>query len=92
MVQSGLKWPQLALPCRLKGQTRSASTDSVIDWTYRNNLRLNHSKTKAIVFSTRHRISNLIDPAPFLADGYLIKFVKNHVYLGITLDNVMSLS
>ena len=65
--------------------------DAVIDWRYRNNLRLNHNKTKVIIFSTRHKIANLSQPTPFLVDGHAINLVKSHVYLGITLDNVMSL-
>ena len=29
--------------------------DAISDWTLRNNLRLNPDKTKAMIFSTRHR-------------------------------------
>ena len=56
--------------------------DAILDWTYRNNLRLN----------PRHRISNLDNPVPFNAGVNVIQFVKSHVYLGITLDSTMSLA
>ena len=36
--------------------------DAVVDWTLRNNLRLNHDKTKAMIFSTRHKISKIDTP------------------------------
>ena len=65
---------------------------SVIDWTYCNNLRLNQSKTKAIIFGSRHRLSNLRNPSPFRLAGEGVDFVKHHSYLGITVDSVMSLS
>ena len=65
---------------------------AVIDWTFRNNLRLILEKTKAMIFSTRNRLSKLQDPVPFVAGGKSIKFVNNHVYLGVTLDPAMTLS
>ena len=37
--------------------------DAIIEWSFRNNLRLNHGKTKAIIFGTRSRLSNLQDPS-----------------------------
>ena len=33
--------------------------DAIIEWSFRNNLRLNHGKTKAIIFGTRSGLSNL---------------------------------
>ena len=66
--------------------------ESVVDWTYCNNLRLNQGKTKAIIFGSRHRLSNLRNPSPFRLTGERVDFVKHHSYLGITLDSVMSFS
>ena len=66
--------------------------ESVVEWMYRNNLRLNQGKTKAIIFGSRHRLSNLIDPAPILLTEEHVGFVKSHAYLGITIDSIMSLS
>ena len=65
--------------------------DAVIDWTLRNSLRLNQSKTKAMIFTTRSRLTSLNDPTPFRYFREKIAFVKNHIYLGVTLDNSMSL-
>ena len=65
--------------------------DAIIDWTLRNNLRLNHGKTKAMIISTSHRLQNLREPTKFNLLGLEVKFVLSHVYLGIELDTTMSL-
>ena len=39
--------------------------ESVIDWTFQNNLRLNQDKTNAIIFGSRFRLSNTQDPKAF---------------------------
>ena len=55
-------------------------------------LRLNHDKTKAMIFSTRHRALRLDKPTPFKLLGNEMKFVNAHIYLGITLDVAMTLN
>ena len=65
--------------------------EAIIEWTFRNNLRLNHGKTKAIIFGSQNRLSNLDNPRPFTMLGYDISFVQHHLYLGIMVDSVMSL-
>ena len=65
--------------------------DSVIDWTFCNNLRLNQEKTHSIIFGSKLRISNIQDQVQFCTSGKKVKFVKNQSYLGITLDSTMSL-
>ena len=64
--------------------------DAIVDWTG-NNLRLNYDTTKAMLFNTRNRILNLTDPTPFSMRNINIRFVKCHVYLGVTLDCAMML-
>ena len=66
--------------------------DATIEWSFRNNLRLNHGKTKAIIFGTRSRLSNLHDPSPFKMGANNIDFVNSHTYLGIPIDATMSLT
>ena len=66
--------------------------DAIIEWTLRNNLRLNHNKTKAMIFSTRHRALRLDKLTPFKLLGNEIKFVNAHINLGITLDVAMTLN
>ena len=66
--------------------------ESVIEWTLCNNLRLNQSKTKAMIFGSRYRLSNLVEPTPLKMSGDVVNFVKHYSYLGIMLDSVMSLS
>ena len=65
--------------------------DVIIDWTFCNNLRLNHDKAKAMIFSTRNRISNLDHLVPFILKGHSIKYEQSHAYLGITLDSMMTI-
>ena len=66
--------------------------DAIIEWSIRNNLRLNHGKTKATIFGTRSRLSNLHDPSPFKMGVNNIDFVNSHTYLGIPIDATMSLT
>ena len=33
--------------------------DSILEWTFRNSLQLNHSKTKAIIFGSRSKLANI---------------------------------
>ena len=65
--------------------------ESVIEWTLRNNLRLNVDKTKAIVFGSRHSLSKLKNLKPFIMNGKNVKYVQHHPYLGVVLDGMMSL-
>ena len=69
-----------------------ADFDAIIDWTFRNSLRLNCDKTKAIVVSTRGKILKLNNPKRFNLYCRDLSFVKSHLYLGIMLDSTMSLS
>ena len=66
--------------------------DAILHWTFRNGLHLNPIKTKGMIFSTRNRLSNLRDPEPFEAHGHEISFVKQHAYLGILIDSMMTMS
>ena len=65
--------------------------DVVIDWTLRNNLRLNHEKTKAImILGSRMKLCSVKDPIPFRVMDKIVKYVNSHSYLGIILDSTMS--
>ena len=44
-----------------------------------------------MVFSTRHRLSALDPRIKFSMNGYDIEFVRSFSYLGIILDEIMSL-
>ena len=65
--------------------------DGVVDWTLRNNLRLNQDKTKAMIFGSRSRIAKLNNHEQFRMGANYIEFVHSYVYLGVTIDDVMSL-
>ena len=84
MYLSGNNWPSIH-------QRVQADFDAVVDWTLRNNLRLNYDKRKAMIFGSRHRISKLSNPKQFRMSGHNIGFVHTYVYLGVTIDEVMSL-
>ena len=84
MYLSGNNWSNLQ-------ERIQCDFDAVIDWTYRYNLRLNHDKTKAMIFSSRNKMSKLYNPKQFTMNNYKIVFVHNYNYLGVTIDDVMSL-
>ena len=65
--------------------------NKTVDWTFRNSLWLNHSKTKAIIFGSRHRLGSVSDVTQFEMRGQKIHFVKSHLYLGVMLHATMSL-
>ena len=84
MYLSGNNWDLIQAKIQL-------DFDAVIEWTFRNNLRLNHGKTKALIFGTRNRLSKLENPRPFILGGHDIGFVQYHLYLGTMIDSIMSL-
>ena len=65
--------------------------DVFIDWTTKNNLPLNESKTQAMIVGSRRKILKILDPEPLLIYGKNIKFVKQYNYLGIILDSELTL-
>ena len=65
--------------------------DAIVEWTFCNNLSLNHDKTNAIIFASRFRLANLNEPKVFKMCDQKIKFVNSHSYLGISIDSTMSL-
>ena len=68
-----------------------AGLDNYITWSDRHCLLLNSEKTKAMVIpSKRNQVRN--GYAHFNAGNRQIKFVKQFSYLGVLLDNEMSLS
>ena len=81
---SGNNWPNIHAKMQ-------EDFNTIIDWTLRNNLRLNASKTQSMVVSTNSRVSNLSNPAQLKYMDSTIKFVRQCTYLGIVIDNTMSL-
>ena len=66
--------------------------NAIMDWTLRNNLRLNASKTNAMIVGSNSRLSNLFNPVEMKYLNENIRYVKQCNYLGIVLDNTMSLA
>ena len=50
--------------------------NAIIDWTLRNNLRLNASKTNAMIVGLNSRISNLVNPLKMKYMNENIRYVK----------------
>ena len=65
--------------------------NNIIDWTLRNNLRLNANKTNCMIVGSRARLTNMANPCQLKYMNRNIKFVRHCPYLGIVLDNNMSL-
>ena len=58
-----------------------------VEWTTNNMLRLNTTKTQAMIVGTRSRLSKIINPEPFKIHANDVKYVKSYNYLGIVLDS-----
>ena len=84
MYLSGSNWN--VVHCRMQ-----RDFDAIVDWTFCNNLRLNHDKTNAIIFASRFRLANMHEPKAFNMFDQKIKFVNSHCYIGISLKATMSL-
>ena len=61
------------------------------EWTIKNNLRLNESKTQAMIVGNRNKLKKIDVPEPFLLHGKTVKFVKQYNYLGKIIDAELSL-
>ena len=85
LYYSGNNWPVV-------NRIIQADFDKVVDWTFRNSLRLNYNKTKAMIFGTQNKLSKLVDHEHFKIGNHIIDFVHNYVYLGVIIDDVMSLN
>ena len=66
--------------------------DRFVNWTSENMLRLNSSKTQAMIVGNRNNILKIKDPEPLRILGRNIKYVKKCNYLGIILDSEMTLT
>ena len=66
--------------------------DNFIKWCSSNGLKINSSKTKAMIVSTNARLKHLENVSQFQIYGNTLDFVKQYNYLGIILDNEMSLT
>ena len=62
-----------------------------VDWTVKNSLKLSDSKTQAMILGPRSKLHLLENPTPFNIKGKNINFVKQYTYLGVIIDNELSL-
>ena len=65
--------------------------DNISSWFNSNGLRLNVTKTKALIVGSRYKLNNLVNPENFIINGHEIDFVKQYDYLGTRFDAEMAL-
>ena len=65
--------------------------DHFVKWASNNRLRLNDSKTQSMIVGSRSKLLKLENPIHFTIREKNIKHVKQYNYLGIALDNELSL-
>ena len=65
--------------------------DVFIGWCQKNGLKVNSSKTKAMIVSTNNRLKTFKNTPKFIIMGKPLDYVVQYNYLGIILDNQMSL-
>ena len=68
-----------------------SDVNSFIEWCSTNGLKINSGKTKAMIVSTNTRLNNLCNKDSFTIQGENIHYVSQYNYLGLVLDNEMSL-
>ena len=65
--------------------------DAFINWCSKNGLKINSGKTKAMITSTRNRLYALNNVIKFKILGNDVQYVTQYNYLGLLLDNEMTL-
>ena len=84
IYQSGNSWETIH-------KKLQSDLDSILSWTDENFLTLNKSKTQSMLTGTRNKLKHVIDPLPLVIDNVRVKFVKQYSYLGIVIDEEMTL-
>ena len=84
IYQSGNKWEIVREKLQL-------DFDKIITWTGKHFLTLNNSKTQTVIIGSNNKLKRLCNPRPVSFAGEDVKFVKQYNYLGIILDDNMSL-
>ena len=65
--------------------------NSILEWTSKNSLSLNSSKTQSMIIGSRSKLHRLQTITPITILGHPVKFVKQYNYLGIIIDSEMTL-
>ena len=84
IYQSGNTWDTIH-------RKLQSDLNNIVSWTGKNFLTLNKSKTQAMIIGSKTKLKHLINPDMLLIDGVNVKFVKQYNYLGILLDEEMTL-
>ena len=84
LYKSGARWEDIHAPLQ-------RMLDVYITWGNEHCLRLNAEKTKCMIVANNGKLKNIVAPAPFHAGNRQIMFVNRFSYLGIVIDNEMTL-
>ena len=84
LYKSGARWDDIHAPLQ-------SMFDAYISWGSDHCLRLNAEKTKCMIVANEGKLRQIIDPASFNAGNRQIMFVNRFSYLGIVIDDEMTL-
>ena len=84
IYQSGNTWESV----RMKLQY---DLDNVLLYTATNSLTLNGSKTQTMVIGTKSKLNRIDTERPVCISNNPVKFVKQYNYLGVIIDNEMTI-
>ena len=85
LYTSGNDWNRMKLKIQ-------PELDNVQLWCTRNRLKLNVSKSKVLLFGSRHKLSNVDFTQCLMLDDVHLNYCHIYTYLGITLDSELTLS
>ena len=85
LFRSGNNWDRMVNPIQ-------SDLDNVYRWCERNMLKLNTTKSKTLLFGSVNKLKNVDYNRTLLISDIDLSFVKHYKYLGITLDQNMSLT
>ena len=85
LFRSGNNWDRMVNPIQ-------SDLDNVHKWCERNMLKLNTTKSKTLLFGSVYKLKNVDYNRTLLISDIDLSFVEHYKYLGITLDQNMSLT
>ena len=65
--------------------------NNILKWTSEHFLSLNQVKSQVMIVGNRYKVRKRKDPKSIVINGIDVKFVKQYNYLGIVLDDEMTL-
>ena len=85
LYTSGNEWNRMT-------QKIQPEIDNVSRWCDANRLKVNISKSKVLLFGSRHKLGKIDFSYKVNLDGLPLEFTNKYKYLGVTLDSELNLS